>query len=153
RLAFGPQPDRSCPGEGAVRRRARPAYLACGGRGPARGVGTALRARRARASAHAAPLLRFARAAVVAGPARGAGAAPPRGPTHDPGLQPPRLPGARHGLRPGAPAPAQEMTAIVLRGGREKSLRRRHPWIFSGAVGKVRGQPAGGDTVEVHDVS
>ena len=45
------------------------------------------------------------------------------------------------------------MKAIVLRGGREKSLRRRHPWIFSGAVEKVRGQPAAGDTVEVHDVS
>jgi 23S rRNA (cytosine1962-C5)-methyltransferase len=38
---------------------------------------------------------------------------------------------------------------IVLRRGREKSLRRRHPWIFSGALDKVEGNPASGDTVEV----
>ena len=40
---------------------------------------------------------------------------------------------------------------IVLRKGREKSLKRRHPWIFSGAVEKVGGAPAAGDTVEVKD--
>jgi 23S rRNA (cytosine1962-C5)-methyltransferase len=38
---------------------------------------------------------------------------------------------------------------IVLKRGREKSLRRRHPWIFSGALEKVEGSPASGDTVEV----
>ena len=38
---------------------------------------------------------------------------------------------------------------IVLKRGREKSLRRRHPWIFSGALEKVEGNPASGDTVEV----
>ena len=38
---------------------------------------------------------------------------------------------------------------IVLKRGREKSLRRRHPWIFSGALEKVDGNPASGDTVEV----
>ena len=38
---------------------------------------------------------------------------------------------------------------IVLKRGREKSLKRRHPWIFSGAVERVDGQPASGDTVEV----
>ena len=38
---------------------------------------------------------------------------------------------------------------IVLKRGREKSLRRRHPWIFSGALDKVEGNPASGDTVEV----
>ena len=35
--------------------------------------------------------------------------------------------------------------------GREKSLLRRHPWIFSGAVKSVSGDPAPGDTVEVRD--
>ena len=40
---------------------------------------------------------------------------------------------------------------IVLKPGREKSLRRRHPWIFSGAVEKVGGKPGAGDTVEVRD--
>jgi len=38
---------------------------------------------------------------------------------------------------------------IVLRKGREKSLKRRHPWIFSGAVEKASGKA--GDTVEVRD--
>ncbi|MGH8676476.1 MAG: class I SAM-dependent rRNA methyltransferase, partial [Burkholderiales bacterium] len=38
---------------------------------------------------------------------------------------------------------------IVLKRGREKSLRRRHPWIFSGALERVDGDPASGDTVEV----
>jgi 23S rRNA (cytosine1962-C5)-methyltransferase len=42
---------------------------------------------------------------------------------------------------------------IVLKRGREKSLRRRHPWIFSGAVERVTGKPASGDTVEVKDSS
>jgi len=38
---------------------------------------------------------------------------------------------------------------IHLKKGREKSLKRRHPWIFSGAIEKVTGKPAAGDTVEV----
>ncbi len=40
-------------------------------------------------------------------------------------------------------------TAIVLKTGREKSVRQHHPWIFSGAVARVRGHPKAGDTVEV----
>jgi 23S rRNA (cytosine1962-C5)-methyltransferase len=40
---------------------------------------------------------------------------------------------------------------IQLKPGREKSLLRRHPWIFSGAVAKVEGNPAPGDTVLVKD--
>ncbi|HWA39130.1 MAG TPA: class I SAM-dependent methyltransferase [Burkholderiales bacterium] len=42
---------------------------------------------------------------------------------------------------------------LVLKSGRDKSLRRRHPWIFSGAVDKVVGKPAAGDTVEVADAA
>lgn len=38
---------------------------------------------------------------------------------------------------------------LVLKPGREKSLRQRHPWVFSGAVQRVEGDPASGDTVEV----
>lgn len=38
---------------------------------------------------------------------------------------------------------------LVLRPGRDKSLRRLHPWIFSGAVADVRGNPNPGDTVRV----
>ena len=38
---------------------------------------------------------------------------------------------------------------IVIKSGREKSLRRRHPWVFSGAIAKVQGKPTLGSTVEV----
>ncbi|MBI4193690.1 MAG: class I SAM-dependent methyltransferase [Betaproteobacteria bacterium] len=41
------------------------------------------------------------------------------------------------------------MHKLILRPGRERSLKRRHPWIFSGAVGRVDGEPGRGDTVEV----
>src|SRR5689334_19072267 len=42
---------------------------------------------------------------------------------------------------------------IVLKNGREKSVRHRHPWIFSGAIERVEGEPGMGETVEVigHD--
>lgn len=39
--------------------------------------------------------------------------------------------------------------SLVLGAGREKSLRRRHPWVFSGAVKSVRGHPEPGATVDV----
>ncbi|ADE10387.1 class I SAM-dependent rRNA methyltransferase [Sideroxydans lithotrophicus] len=42
---------------------------------------------------------------------------------------------------------------ITLKAGREKSLQRRHPWIFSGAIECVDGTPASGDTVAVRDFS
>jgi 23S rRNA (cytosine1962-C5)-methyltransferase len=42
---------------------------------------------------------------------------------------------------------------LVLKKGREKSLKRRHPWIFSGAVEKVNGKPGIGDAVEVLDAT
>ena len=38
---------------------------------------------------------------------------------------------------------------LILRPGREKSLLRRHPWIFSGAVERIEGDPSPGDTVQV----
>lgn len=38
---------------------------------------------------------------------------------------------------------------LILKAGRERSLLRRHPWIFSGAIAEVRGAPQGGDTVDV----
>ena len=38
---------------------------------------------------------------------------------------------------------------LFLKPGREKSLLRRHPWIFSGAVQRVDEEPAPGTTVEV----
>ncbi|MDA1044484.1 MAG: class I SAM-dependent rRNA methyltransferase [Verrucomicrobia bacterium] len=41
------------------------------------------------------------------------------------------------------------MSQLILKPGRDKSLNRRHPWIFSGAVARVEGDPQIGETVEV----
>ncbi len=41
------------------------------------------------------------------------------------------------------------MKSLHLKAGRDKSLKRRHPWIFSGAVERVDGEPASGETVLV----
>ncbi len=38
---------------------------------------------------------------------------------------------------------------LILRPGREKSLERRHPWVFSGSIAQMEGEPASGATVEV----
>jgi 23S rRNA (cytosine1962-C5)-methyltransferase len=45
------------------------------------------------------------------------------------------------------------MSTLILKRGRERSLRRRHPWLFSGAIEKVSGKPGAGDTVEIRDAS
>ena len=45
------------------------------------------------------------------------------------------------------------MKKIILNRGREKSLLRRHPWIFSGAVERIEGSPQPGETVMVTDHS
>ena len=41
------------------------------------------------------------------------------------------------------------MNTVILKEGREKSVLRRHPWIFSGAIRSVTGNPGPGETVEV----
>ncbi|MGH8642253.1 MAG: class I SAM-dependent rRNA methyltransferase [Burkholderiales bacterium] len=41
------------------------------------------------------------------------------------------------------------MDKLILKPGREKSLKRRHPWVFSGAVAKLQGKPGPGDTIGV----
>jgi len=41
------------------------------------------------------------------------------------------------------------MSTLTLKPGREKSLLRRHPWIFSGAVARLDGNPASGETVDL----
>ena len=43
------------------------------------------------------------------------------------------------------------MNALILKKGRERSLKRRHPWIFSGAVEKASGKS--GETLEVRDIA
>ena len=41
------------------------------------------------------------------------------------------------------------MAQLILKPGRERSLLRRHPWLFEGAVERLEGRARGGDTVEV----
>ncbi|PCK31253.1 class I SAM-dependent methyltransferase [Pseudoalteromonas piscicida] len=40
--------------------------------------------------------------------------------------------------------------ALYLQPGRKKSLNRKHPWVFSKAIKKVKGKPALGDTVKIY---
>lgn len=40
---------------------------------------------------------------------------------------------------------------VILKNGKEKSLLRKHPWVFSGAVQSMSKQPENGDLVEVTD--
>ena len=42
------------------------------------------------------------------------------------------------------------MVKVILKLGRDESLRRFHPWVFSGAVAQVQGSPAEGDIVGVY---
>jgi len=38
---------------------------------------------------------------------------------------------------------------VILKSGKEQSVKRFHPWIFSGAIAKINGSPAEGDVAEV----
>jgi 23S rRNA (cytosine1962-C5)-methyltransferase len=44
-----------------------------------------------------------------------------------------------------------ERIKIILKSGKEQSVRRFHPWIFSGAIKKMSGDPEEGDLVDVFD--
>ncbi len=43
----------------------------------------------------------------------------------------------------------QEFVKIVLKSGKDQSLKRFHPWVFSGAIKKMYGQVSEGDLVAV----
>lgn len=43
------------------------------------------------------------------------------------------------------------MIKIILKKGRDESVRRFHPWVFSGSVANIVGNPAEGDVVSVYD--
>lgn len=43
------------------------------------------------------------------------------------------------------------MARVVIKRGRERSILNHHPWIFSGAIERVVGEPGIGETVEVQD--
>ncbi|VBB46778.1 SAM-dependent methyltransferase [uncultured Paludibacter sp.] len=45
------------------------------------------------------------------------------------------------------------MIIVQLKPKKEESLRRFHPWVFSGAIQKIHGKPEEGDLVEVQDVN
>lgn len=38
-----------------------------------------------------------------------------------------------------------------MKPGRDKAIRNRHPWVFSGAVARITGEAADGQVVDVHD--
>lgn len=42
------------------------------------------------------------------------------------------------------------MIKVILKKGRDESLRRFHPWVFSGAIAQIQGSPREGDIVAVH---
>ena len=42
------------------------------------------------------------------------------------------------------------MAKIILKKSREDSLKRFHPWVFSGAIAQIVGNPAEGDVVSVY---
>jgi 23S rRNA (cytosine1962-C5)-methyltransferase len=44
----------------------------------------------------------------------------------------------------------ESMIRIILKPGKEQSIMRLHPWIFSGAIRKIDGKPREGDPVEVY---
>jgi 23S rRNA (cytosine1962-C5)-methyltransferase len=41
------------------------------------------------------------------------------------------------------------MATLILHPGKEKSVLRRHPWLFSGAIARLEGRARPGDTVDV----
>ena len=42
------------------------------------------------------------------------------------------------------------MIRIILKKNRDESLRRFHPWVFSGAIAQIQGNPSEGDLVAVY---
>lgn len=45
------------------------------------------------------------------------------------------------------------MAELILKPGREKSLLHRHPWLFSGAVARLKGDAQAGDTVRLYSAN
>jgi 23S rRNA (cytosine1962-C5)-methyltransferase len=43
------------------------------------------------------------------------------------------------------------MVEVFLKKGKEKAVLQRHPWVFSGAIERVKGKPANGDIVKLLD--
>jgi len=43
------------------------------------------------------------------------------------------------------------LARIILKPGKEQSVMRLHPWIFSGAIARIEGNPEEGDTVALYE--
>jgi 23S rRNA (cytosine1962-C5)-methyltransferase len=41
------------------------------------------------------------------------------------------------------------MAFVIIKPKRDKSLLRKHPWVFSGALAKLKGNPSAGETVDL----
>ncbi|MFZ5941609.1 MAG: class I SAM-dependent rRNA methyltransferase [Bacteroidota bacterium] len=44
-----------------------------------------------------------------------------------------------------------ERARVILKSGKDQSLRRYHPWVFSGAIKKIHGVASEGELVDVYD--
>ena len=42
------------------------------------------------------------------------------------------------------------MYIVYLKPGKEESLKRFHPWVFSGAIARIEGEPEEGEVVDVY---
>ena len=42
------------------------------------------------------------------------------------------------------------MHKVYLKSGKEESLKRFHPWVFSGAIAHFDGEPEEGEIVEIY---
>ena len=42
------------------------------------------------------------------------------------------------------------MNTVYLKSGKEESLKRFHPWVFSGAIARIEGNPEEGEVVDVY---
>ncbi|NIR52969.1 hypothetical protein GWO43_30525 [candidate division KSB1 bacterium] len=45
------------------------------------------------------------------------------------------------------------MNAVYLKSNKLKPIKHRHPWLFSGAIEKVDGQPEPGEVLEIKDAT
>lgn len=45
-----------------------------------------------------------------------------------------------------------QMFDVVLKKGKEKAVLQRHPWVFSGAIERIKGKPTNGDIVRLTDI-
>ncbi len=44
---------------------------------------------------------------------------------------------------------AEQIASCILRAGRDRSVRLKHPWIFASAIEEIKGNPSDGDTILV----